>query len=159
AGSSSPKQLTAAGSTVFFVANDGTADKLWMSDGSPKGTVEVPGNAGAPLAPGSLLGINGVLFFVGIGDTTYPGSVLWPADGSQNGTTFLADFPASPDPSVLTNIGGLLVFRATDGTHGFEPWVSDGLPGGTRMIEDVASGPTSSGVGSFQSFGSDVFVA
>ena len=36
-------RLTALGNRVYFNADDGTGAKLWASDGTPAGTVVVPG--------------------------------------------------------------------------------------------------------------------
>lgn len=40
----------------------------------------------------------------------------------------------------LTPLGDLLVFVANDRFHGFEPWVSDGTPEGTRLLADACPG-------------------
>jgi len=46
--------------------------------------------------------------------------------------------------AVQTN-GGVF-FLTRDKDHGLEPWVTDGTPGGTRLLKDICAGPTSSDV-------------
>ncbi|HVE85081.1 MAG TPA: ELWxxDGT repeat protein [Myxococcales bacterium] len=41
-------------------------------------------------------------------------------------------------------VGNLVVFNADDGAHGYEPWVTDGTPAGTRMLADLNTGASSS---------------
>jgi len=59
-------------------------------------------------------------------------------------------------PQSLTVIDGLLVFAADDGATGLEPWVSDGTPGGTRQLGDLAPGLDASSPGLFVIAGSRV---
>ncbi|RKG85970.1 ELWxxDGT repeat protein [Corallococcus terminator] len=42
-------------------------------------------------------------------------------------------------------IGRTLFFAADDGVHGLELWKTDGTPGGTVLVKDIAPGPGSSG--------------
>ncbi|HET9221287.1 MAG TPA: ELWxxDGT repeat protein, partial [Roseiflexaceae bacterium] len=63
---SSPGNLYAAGSTLFFMADDGASGaELWRSDGTDAGTRLVkdinPGRDGS--SPDSLILVNGTLFF------------------------------------------------------------------------------------------------
>jgi ELWxxDGT repeat protein len=52
--------------------------------------------------------------------------------------------PSNPQfgglPRQLTPWGDLLAFVANDREHGFEPWISDGTPGGTRLLADLVAG-------------------
>ena len=52
--------------------------------------------------------------------------------------------PASSSPRQFENVGGVAVFAADDGTHGEEPWRSDGTPAGTYLLDDVNPGRDSS---------------
>ena len=44
----------------------------------------------------------------------------------------------------MTPWHGDLLFSASDGAHGREPWISDGTAGGTLMLRDFSVGPRSS---------------
>ena len=44
----------------------------------------------------------------------------------------------------LTNVNGILYFKACDRTHGSELWRSDGTSRGTRMVKDINVGSASS---------------
>lgn len=47
------------------------------------------------------------------------------------------------DVRELTVSGGLLFFTARDTLHGRELWVSDGTPGGTKIVQDIYPGQPS----------------
>ncbi|WP_395840331.1 ELWxxDGT repeat protein [Archangium violaceum] len=47
-------------------------------------------------------------------------------------------------PMLGLEAQGLVLFRATDGVHGLELWVSDGTEAGTRMVGDIAPGASTS---------------
>ena len=46
----------------------------------------------------------------------------------------------------LIACGGSLFFAAADAAHGFEMWVSDGSPDGTRLLQDLTPGSASTHV-------------
>jgi len=47
-------------------------------------------------------------------------------------------------PESLTEFNGKLYFRASDGVHGNELWVSDGMESGTYMVKDIWPGDNGS---------------
>ena len=44
----------------------------------------------------------------------------------------------------MKNVNGTLYFTARDNTSGYELWTSDGTPGGTLLVSDLAEGSSSS---------------
>ena len=137
-----PRMMSAAlGSTFFFLADDGSGEELWASDGTEAGTQRVkdirPGSLGSQ--PRWLTVVEGRLFF-SADDGTH-GRELWLSDGTEAGTILVADLlpgTGSSLPRELVAVGETLVFSATDGVHGVEPWASDGS--WTRMLGDLAPG-------------------
>jgi ELWxxDGT repeat protein len=161
--SSNPMQLTNAGGTLYFNADDGTnGQELWKSDGTELGTTMVdddapgggihPGATGS--SPDSLTDVNGVLFFAADDGTN--GTELWRSDGTASGTTLVEDAipggginPGSAGadgsfPDDLANVNGTVFFAADDGINGTEPWKSDGTPSGTKMVKDGIPGANGS---------------
>jgi ELWxxDGT repeat protein len=84
---------------------------------------------------------------------------LWKSDGSHDGTTLVKDinYQFWSDPKNFGDGGTAFYFSADDETHGFEPWMSDGTPGGTKMLMDLYSGVGSSDPDGFTLVGSQVF--
>jgi ELWxxDGT repeat protein len=91
-----------------------------------------------------LTGVGGQLFF--FADDGSNGAELWTSDGTGVGTVLVKDVkPGVPNakdsgPTDLTDVGGRLFFAASDGTHGAEPWASDGTGAGTVLVKDVNQG-------------------
>ena len=60
--------------------------------------------------------------------------------------------------SILVN-GNKMYFNANDGTHGTEPWVSDGTDAGTQLIKDFEPGETGISMSAFFNLnGNTVFI-
>lgn len=104
-----------------------------------------------------------LFFTVHIG-TEGPGlrdTQLWVTDGTAAGTTLLrkplslSDEYSSPLRAVSDD---LVFFSSLElGGVGVEPWVSNGTPGGTRRLRNIATGATSSYPYLFLKVGSRVF--
>ncbi|HSK76602.1 MAG TPA: ELWxxDGT repeat protein [Thermoanaerobaculia bacterium] len=124
---SSPRQMTAAGSQVFFT----TDRKLWRTDGTEEGTVLVKELAGFD-TPRQLTALGGKLLFL----AQAQGDELWVSDGTAAGTRPITDF-AAPSPFsqtfFLEPIGGKAWLVADDLTHGAELWATDGTAAGTKQ--------------------------
>ena len=148
AGDSSPAALAAIGSTVYFIASDGTqGSELWKTDGTAVGTVLVkdiyPGALGS--SPGNLTAVGSALYFTANNGTS--GSELWKSDGTAAGTVLVKDInPGIADaaPGNLTVLGSTLYFTANNGTSGSELWKSDGTATGTVLLKDINVGADSS---------------
>jgi ELWxxDGT repeat protein len=149
--------LTFANGELYFTANDGShGQELWRSDGTPAGTALVKdiqtGSLGS--RPNYLINVNGKLFF-GADDNS--GRKLWRSDGTAAGTVLVKDVApafsrAIPDSTAylgginlgFVNLNGKLLFSASDSSHGFELWRSDGTSGGTALVKDIREGTASS---------------
>ncbi len=99
----------------------------------------------------SLTNVGGTLFFGA--DDDLNGSELWKSDGTAAGTAMVANIRTgnppgsspgdSANPEDLIDMGGTLLFEATDGINGDELWKSNGGPlgpGGTEMVENINTG-------------------
>ena len=96
--------------------------------------------------------LNGRLLFFGASTESPPRTGLWSTDGTAAGTLLLAPvLEQSPafdvgafGPPQWTRLGARLLFRGWDPDHGFELWATDGTPGGTVLVKDIAPGKGSS---------------
>src|SRR5215213_9293558 len=62
------------------------------------------------------------------------------------------------EPDNLTNTNGTLLFAAADGSHGLEPWKSNGTAKSTGWVGNIAPGNAGSSPGEFVVVGKSVFV-
>src|SRR4029079_5297853 len=101
-GSSTPRDFTAVGSTLYFSANDGVHGReLWRTDGTTAGTHMVkdvrPGSRGSSI--GSLIRFDGEVYFAP-SDSVH-GSELWKSDGTAGGTRMVKDIQPGHDSAVF----------------------------------------------------------
>jgi ELWxxDGT repeat protein len=75
---------------------------------------------------------------------------LWTSDGTDDGTSELADIhfedssQSSSNPASLTKVNDWVFFSADDGVHGIELWKTDGTAAGTQLVIDINPGVASS---------------
>src|SRR5205085_2760562 len=122
-----PNSLTPGDETLYFANsrryyNDQLENQLWKTDGTPEGTVQVPGVEPAvspemhdfwPIARMGTLG-DTVFFPV---TTAAEGTELWKSDGTTAGTILLADLlpgEQSSFPHDFFRFRDLLFFVASD---------------------------------------------
>ena len=140
----SPFFLVPSGNKLFFAWSDGTynanSQQLWVTNGTPGNATELTHESGSA-SPSNMVDIGGTLYFQ-MADATHGGE-LWTSDGTVGGTAMLDNI--APDtsgaqgsgPGNFTALNGKVYFVATDNTHGYELWVTDGTAGGTHMVKDI----------------------
>jgi ELWxxDGT repeat protein len=151
--------LTEFNDKLYFASDNGESGReLFVSDGTTKGTQLVkdiyPGegengykNASSPFY---LTEFDGKLYFTAQGDAN--DEELFVSDGTAKGTQLLVDLDQSEgeyDANLLERQFGdfntrkllefndKLYFKANDGVHGEELFVSDGTAEGTQLVADI----------------------
>lgn len=155
--------LSAAGRSFLVLYEEGrrSVSKLWTSDGTPEGTVELfrINNPFDHSFISEVAAASDRLYFTAEGRSG--GIELWATDGTPEGTARVADIaPGRADsiPSDLFASGNRLYFGADDGEHGRELWTTDGTAAGTRQIE-IRPGPRGSYPQGFTAIGDRVVFA
>jgi len=132
--SSYPRLFFNDGNLTYFQANDGVHGiEIWRTDGTESGTRLLrdinPGPAGSVSSLGfsRMADVNGLVFFWAF--EPGHGTELWMTDGTEAGTTLVADLNPGKDvlpnpnaPSlILTGVNGRLYFTADDGRSECSP--------------------------------------
>lgn len=188
-GDSNPTELTVAGGKLFFVAKDGKGNQghgneLWVHD-PDRGLTGIvydinpdTGNSN----PTGFTEVNGILYFQA--DDGTHGVELWRTDGVLGpsgepgeawdgtsdgpGTGLVKDInkgmtgsnpSKDSNPAELTDVDGMLVFRADNSTEGVEIWVSDGTTDGTWRLTDINGGTKDSNPTEFTSVNGELYYA
>ncbi len=121
----------------FSATTPTTGYELWVSDGTPSGTLMVkdirPGTAGSDITEMTVS--NGKLFF--IANDGISGRELWVTDGTETGTQLVRDIrPGTSGSAVsyLTSSNDALYFVATNSNGKGGIWKTDGTESGTVEI-------------------------
>jgi ELWxxDGT repeat protein len=141
---SGPTGLTPVGCKLLFhAATSPTESGLWATDGTEEGTERLTDVYISSIYPPTSAG-DRVFLFAGTQDE---GLEPWVSDGTPSGTRLLRDIRPGSDsslhllqvnrPPFLTILDGKAYFAADDGERGFELWVSDGTPEGTRLAVEL----------------------
>ncbi|MCB1035972.1 MAG: hypothetical protein KDD47_19275, partial [Acidobacteria bacterium] len=137
---SAPTMLRAFQSQLWFFASDGSARRLFRSDGTVAGTRPGP----AFERPYSSIPWANRLLIAAVGGDGV--KRLWLTDGSDEGTTLAFEpLPAADSSGVdqLLRVEDRVIFSAATRATGNEPWVTDGTAPGTEVV-DLVPGPSSS---------------
>ncbi len=154
AANDSPGGLVGGTHRLYFstsLAGGGGGRKIWESDGTPQGTLPVPG---LPTVPDRIpqLGRVGDHLYLAITDPDH-GQELWTSDGTAAGSRRVSDFPNPAPPGDLIGIplvaelGGRQVFATQGGL-----WAASSGAGGAGALSPARArrpgpdlGPPTSG--------------
>ncbi|ATB29455.1 ELWxxDGT repeat protein [Melittangium boletus] len=157
--------MAVADGTLFYSVNAGSIEhagepppEIWKYGGGASSATRVSrGGFHFGLEP---VAAGGTVFFTA--RSPGRGRELWSTDAT--GTRRVKSFLPGPTGGGMGPYGmvaleglGKVMFRASDGEHGLEPWISDGTEAGTWRVGDLAPGPMSSNPTSFVRSGSRIF--
>jgi ELWxxDGT repeat protein len=153
------------GRYLFAGTDPQHGSELWVTDGTAAGTHLVkdinPGTFGPTdleglMVQGPSSGVSLTSFGqlgdgrdVFVADDGVHGRELWVSNGTEAGTQMVADINPGSASSLVQSSGpipfdtlgdGRVLFRADDGVHGRELWVTDGSAAGTQMVADINPG-------------------
>ncbi len=134
------------GNFIFSGYTPATGVELYMTDGTPGGTVLLKdiysGTTGS--RPGDFILFNGDIYFSAV--TAANGRELWKTDGTSGGTAMVLDIVPGTDSSNnrdaywLTATASYMLFAARTPSIGVELWKSDGTSAGTVLLKDINMG-------------------
>lgn len=151
--SSMPRGMTTSNLTVFFAATDAVHGReLWKTTGTDASTVMVkdiiPNGSSNPA---NFCDVNGIVFFTIT--TPLNGTQIWKTDGTAAGTKFVAEILLAGENgsfAQLTACNNRLFFRSYEEvvpppggalSLDLKLHVSDGTPGGTKVLGQTLSQP------------------
>jgi ELWxxDGT repeat protein len=152
--SSIPDEFTLLNGFIYFdAATVAEGRELWRTNGTNAGTTLVkdivPGTDSSNAIYQYHLFSNGT-YLLFAAKTAANGIELWKSDGTTGGTNLLLDINTgnagadSSNPANFYIYNGLVLFSATDASHGTEIWKTDGTAAGTVLIKDINPGTGSS---------------
>jgi ELWxxDGT repeat protein len=133
-----PSWLTVLDGWVYFAAwKEFGKKELWRSNGTYAGlqqVTELDPEEGSD--PSNLTVHNGWIYFSSYGWND--DRELWRVN-SDNYVDLVKNINPTgwSNPSAFQPVDELLFFRANDGVHGYEAWMTDGTPAGTKLLKDI----------------------
>ncbi|MEE9446667.1 MAG: hypothetical protein V3V09_01825 [Arenicellales bacterium] len=128
------RPVKSAGGLLYFISDtDGSGVALWVSDGTPVGTIAIDINSTGDSSPELMTVVGDEVFFAATDNTGL--TTLWKSNGTAQGTVNVSA-DVTPEES-MSAFNGKLVFNAIAfATSIFDKrlWISNGEVGGTQMI-------------------------
>ena len=153
--SSYPGDFASLNGFVYFSARTlAQGREIWKTNGTTTSILKdiVPGADSSNRLDEYNLFSNGT-YLLFAARTASSGVELWKSDGSTVGTVMLKEINTgnanadSSNPREFFALNSVVLFAATDATHGEEIWRTDGTTGGTSILKDISTGTDSSTYG------------
>lgn len=132
---------------LLLFANDGPSlGKLFQLDdlsGNVQELAHVGGALGYTTTNGGIIASDDNIYFFAQQEGSV-NDILWRVD---NGSVQALDTIPYQVLFYFTGIplpGGRLIYPGSDPDHGYEPWITDGTPGGTHRLKDINAGTATS---------------
>ncbi len=151
------KVINLPAGTMFNLSPSGVgdSDELWISDGTPAGTMPLDLGLSYSTKISSesfkaAYGQNGEAYFFGrsgAGGQLTPPDKIWRTDGTRAGTRVFADLTTYSTSQEIAYLDGRLYFDAgatPSHSAGNELWTSDGTAAGTFLVRDITLGSAGS---------------
>jgi ELWxxDGT repeat protein len=127
-----PKSLIAVGNKLFFLLPTDGPDRLWVSDGTEEGTVEVLPDDTSVDSPHDLIAFKETVVFV-------RGDSLYRSEGTAEGTLLLGRINPSLE-YVQCFAGDDVLYFVTGRWSDKRLWKSDGSVAGTVLVTPLSTG-------------------
>lgn len=135
--------------SCFFIANNGTANALWRTDGTSAGTIQLTSdalNVSSGVSGGSYTDIDNdgiwLIEYNSIGSGN--AEKLYRSNGTVDGTVLAASNLSYAQHLKIYNKELWMASRDIGSPANVEPWRSGGTPANTRQAFDIATGLASS---------------
>ncbi len=148
--------LRSLGDRLLFVGASDESLGVWSLE---------PGRRSAELLSaaegGFAVASAGAGFLLWSGQEESERTVMMVSDGTPAGTFEVARgpyryIPYGVDPRISAPLGGQVFYRGYEAATGWEPWITDGSPEGTRQLVDLELGPGDSSPSGFRVVGTGV---